>query len=168
MSRQLPHAGFTLIEVLVYIGVLLLSAIAVVTMFFSLRDVFERNRTERELADAATEILERFGREARYATEIEGTSVLGSSPGLLDLDQISTSTRFSLSGDDLIMEQNGSVVGALHPESISVTSLVFTKFESVSTSTAVRAAVTLSATNRFASTTKTFYTTALLRGSYDP
>lgn len=159
--------GFTLIEVVIYIAVLLLATSAVVATFFSLRQVFERNRVERELADAATEILDRIGREARYATAIANTSTLGTSPGVLDLDQGATTTRFSVSGGDVVFRQNGVDIGSLDSAGVGVDSLIFTKYENVGTSTAVRTQLTLSVTTKFASTSKAFYTTSLLRGSYD-
>ncbi len=160
--------GFSLIEVIIYLAVLVLATIAVVTTFFSLRSVFERNRTERELADAATEILERIGREARYATSVKVTSTLDTSPGVLDLDQGATTTKFYVSNNNVTVSQNGVVQGPLDPDSVSVNSLIFNKYDITGTSTAVRTALTLSVSGRYASTSKTFYTTSILRGSYDP
>ena len=139
---------------------------AVIATLFSLRTVFERNRVERELADSATEILERITRETRYASASGVGSIFDTSPGVLALDQDATSTRIYLSGNDLYVEQNSVAIGPLNNDDVSVDSLVFTAYTQA-TSTAIRTALTLSVASPYATQSETFYVTTLLRGSYD-
>lgn len=160
--------GFTLIEMLVYLAILILATTTVVMAFLSLRTLFERNKSERKLSDAATLILERFVREARSA---KSATVLASDA--VDFDLSPTTTRFYLAGTDIKMRT--SVGGtalfdeALDSPSVVVSSLRFTKYSitGTATSTAVHIDLGLVVPGVYASTTKLFQTTAVLRGSYE-
>lgn len=159
--------GFSIIEVLVYIAVLVLIAGAVVTTYLSLDIVLLRNQTERELTGAAEITLERMLRDIREAESVNmGVSTLGSSPGVLAVQSAATATRFYLSGNSIAVDVNGVPRGPLTPDSVSVQNLMFRRYQNAGTEM-VRIALTLSATNKAASTTRTYYTSAVLRGSYE-
>jgi len=171
MQPYSTHKGFTLIEMLIYIAVLLSVLGVVITTLLSLRTVFERNIIERRVADAGTSILERITRETRNALAVNPTSVFETPAGILDLDQSPTTTRFYVtSGDVMVRTTIGAESSdiALDPPSIAVDSLWFTRYTTgTSTSTAIRTALTLSVSSRFASTTRVFYTTTVVRGLYE-
>lgn len=167
MFNMHTQKGFSLVEMLVYIAVLVLVSMAVVLTFFSLRDTFERNRVERELADAATNVLERIGRDARNAESIDVLlSTLGTSPGTLVLNSGATTTSFYIATGTVAVSVNSSEIGPLVPQGVSVDSLIFRRYTNAATE-AVRIELILSVSGSFASSTKSFYTTAVLRGSYD-
>jgi len=159
--------GVTLIETLVYIAVMLVLSGALFLTFFSLDTVLVRNKVERELTDSASVSLERMSRAIRSAGSVNtGLSTLGSSPGALAVQEGTTTTRFYISGNNLMMSVNGVVLGPLTADGVTVESLVFTRYVGVS-SEMVRVALTLSSDNPAASSTRTFYTSAVLRGSYE-
>lgn len=157
--------GFTLVEVLVYLAILLVASSAAVSVLLSLRFVLERNRVERALADTATSLLERLVREVRDA---ERVSTIGS--GLLELTRSPTTTRFYQSGGDVIVktEVGGVTVSeyALDSAHTEISNLTFASY-TVGTTTMVRAVFAATITGVYASTTENFSTAAVLRGSYE-
>lgn len=171
MSHSLTHKGFTLVEMIIYIAILLVVSMAAIVTTLSLRDTFERNRVERELASAASHTLERMVREIRDADTVNGASVLGISPGMLLLDDAGgtpAQVSFNLSGGQVLLYEDGVEVGPLTPASVTATDLAFfTHTQAGGTTDLVRVELTLSVATRFASTTRMFSTAAVLRGSYE-
>lgn len=140
---------------------------AFVTSFLSLDTVFVRNATERALAQGAQVSLDRLTRAILSADTVNtGLSTLGTPLGALALTESSTTTRFYVSGDALMMSVNGTDLGPLTSDSISVEDVVFYRYVG-STTEMVRVALTLSAIGKASSSTRTFYTSAVLRGSYE-
>jgi type II secretory pathway pseudopilin PulG len=165
--RKSASAGFSLIEALVYLSITVVLAGALVTTFLSLNTTLLRNRTERELTHSASVSLERMVRDIREANSVDtGMSTLGSSPGVLELESASGTTRFYLSSGALVVNVNGTEIGPLTSDAVTVQGLVFQKYTG-STTDMVRVGLTLSAVSRAASSTRTFYTSAVLRGSYE-
>lgn len=168
--KYLPSTGqkgFTLIETLVYIAVLVLIGIAIVMTYLSLDAVLLRNEVERELTSTAEFTLERMLREIREADSIDaGLSTLGSSPGRLTLETTSTTTTFSVSGGRVYVSVNGTSVGPLTPSNVTVQSLIFRRYQSADT-LMIRIGLSLRTQNKFATTVRTYYTSAVLRGTYE-
>lgn len=161
------HRGFLLIETLVYVAVTVLVTLVTVNMYFSLDDVLLRNKTERMLTNAATVTLERMVRDIRDAITVDtGGSTLDTSPGVLELTAGATTTRFFLSGGNVVVEVNGVELGPLTSDDVIVEDLLFRHYVGPNTEF-VRVEMTLSAASKAASTTKTYYTSAVLRGSYE-
>lgn len=167
ISRIKNKKGFTLIEVLVYIAVLILATMVMVSLFLSLSTTLSRNQVERELSQTAQVALEKIVRDIRSATTADTATV-----NQLTLQTLggATTTIFTLSGSSVTMNLNGVDYGPLTSDSVSVDDLVFTKYEAPGAeleTILVRAALTLSVSTRVASTTQTYYTSAVLRGSYE-
>ena len=159
--------GFSLVEMMVYLAIMLLLAGALITTFFSLGTVLERNATERALTRGAQVSFERISRIIRSADTVNlGLSTLGTSMGTLALNESATTTRFYISGGNLVIEVNGVEHGPLTCDSITVQNVVFNRYVG-STTEMVRVALTLSAVGRSSSSTQTFYSSAILRGSYE-
>lgn len=159
--------GFTLIEVLVYIAVLILAVLVMVSLFLSLSTVLSRNQVERELSQTAQVTLEKMVRDIRAAATADTTVA-----NQLTLQTIggATTTQFALSGNSVVMNLNGTNLGTLTSNTVSVDDLVFTKYETLGAeleTILVRVALTLSVSTKAASTTQTYYTSAVLRGSYE-
>jgi type II secretory pathway pseudopilin PulG len=167
MNKEREH-GFTLLEVLIYIGILLLALTVVVGIFFSLNTVFERNRVERTLAHAAQSVLDRVIYDAYRATTVDTlNSVLNASSSRLTLTQgAATTTAFYIATGTVMVAVNGVEEGPLLPSDVSVDALTFHHFANTF-SEAVRVGLTLSVSSKAASTTQTFYTTVVLRSSYE-
>jgi type II secretory pathway component PulJ len=159
--------GFSVIEMLVYMAVLVTVTLAGVLTYLSLSTNLVRYETERALSHAAQVSLERMVRDIREATSVNtGLSTLGTSPGVLTLVSGATTTKFSLSTGNVLLTRNGVDVGPLTNDNVTVNQLMFTRYTGTSTEL-IRIALTLSASNKAASTTQTFYSSAVLRGTYE-
>lgn len=169
MTPQKLHnrRGFTLIEMLVYIAVLVLAVSAMVTLFLSLNTTLARNQVERALTHSAEVTLERMVRDIRAAATADTTVA---NQLTLQTEGAATTTVFSLSGTQVAYSINGTDYGFLTSDAIQVDNLTFTAYEHIGTeleTTLVRVALTLSVSTRAASSTRTYYTSAVLRGSYE-
>ena len=165
MNTPKRNGGFTLIEILVYVGILVMVASAVVVTFLSLDTVLLRNKTERVLTNSATVALERMTRDIRAAST--ANAVIANE---LTLITLSTTTVFSLSGNSLVATVNGSPLGALTSDDVTVENLEFSHYQNTGgeiETEAVRVALTLSIETKAASSTRTYYSTVVLRGTYE-
>lgn len=161
--------GFTLIEILVYLAVFVLIATALVVTFLSFNTTFVRNQTERALTQEARLALDTISLSIRDAGMLNtAQSILNTSPGVLELKSGATTTRFykSSSSGALVYAINGSEVGPLTSDAVTVKRLTFHHFVG-STTDLVRVELTLHAENKAASSTRTFYTSAIMRGTYE-
>jgi hypothetical protein len=111
--------------------------------------------------------LERIGYEIRQATSVNTLqSTFGTPTSTLTLVRGATSTTFDVSGDALTLTENGVTIGPLTGGAVSVDA--FTVYRYVGTTTdLIRVALTLHGESKAASTTRTYYTSAVIRGSYD-
>jgi Tfp pilus assembly protein PilW len=170
LQKKFPHTdthGFSLVEVMVYLAVTVLVTVVAVGTLLSLNVVLLRNETERALTHEASVALERIVREIRAAEGINaGLSTLDASMGRLALDSVSTTTVFSVSSGALQLEVNGTSLGALTSSRVTVEDVIFRRYVNSETEL-LRIALTLSVSNKAASSTRTFYTSAVPRGSYE-
>ena len=165
--RLISSRGFSLVEVLVYLGILILVVIVSIEMFISFDLVLMRNAAERELTTSASVSLERMLRDFRAADIIDLTpSTFDVSPGTLTLVQGTTTIAYTLSGGNLLVSVNGLVPIPLTGDTITVDSLVFSRYAENGLEL-VRVALTLSTHSKIASSTRTFYTSGVLRGAYE-
>lgn len=159
--------GFSLVEVLVYLAVTVLVAGALITTFLSLDTVLLRNKTERELTESARASLERIVRDMRLANGVNTSqSTFGVAGGALALTDGATTTRFFVESNTLKMSINGTTIGPVTSKAVTVQSFVVQRYVGVE-SEMVRVALTLSATSKAASSTRTYYTSAVLRATYE-
>lgn len=164
---QQRNRGFTLIEVLVYLAVLVTVSVVVVVTFISLKDVFERNRVDRAMGSAAYAILDRVIHEAQAGTSIDVlASTLNATSSMLVILDEATTTTFAMSGGVVGVTKNGVDEGPLNPSEISVTMFRASRFANAF-SEGVRVELWLSSSSTVASTTKKFYGVGVLRGSYE-
>lgn len=166
-NRTIRTQGFSLIEMLVYMAVLILAISASVNIFLSLNTVLVRNATERALTHSASVTLERIIRDLRSADIVDLTpSIFDVSPGVLTLIQGATTTVYTLDAGVVIATVNGTPFGLLTGEGVVADSLIFTRYTTGDTEL-IRVALTLSTHAKAASSTRTFYTSGVLRGSYE-
>lgn len=169
--KRKKDKGFSLIEMLVYVGILALILVLLVNALLLVGSVRGRLGASRELNRSAVTALERMTRDIQSATSTnDAQSSFGSHPGQLTVEGFDsagtpTAITFALNGTTLEVSEGGSVVGDLTGDDTEVTSLIFRKITTV-ISTAVRIEMTLQAGTGASQQTETFYATAILRGSY--
>lgn len=148
-------------------AVLVMVAGAGVVTFLSLNDSIIRNTIAREMNESASLALERIVRDIRNSETVDvGQSTLGTSPGVLTLTAGATTTEFAVNGGRLEVSEEGVLVGPLTTDAVSVDA--FTAWHYVGANTElVRVRLTLTHTADTASSTRTYYGSAVLRGSYE-
>lgn len=168
-------AGYSLIELVVYVAVLAVFASLVGGIVLTLGNVWGTARANRVLGRAGADALERITRELRFARAIRpAQSAFNASPGVLSLEtftgptsQATTTIRFSVSGNQLVVSEGGGPDVALTPGTVRVDS--FTVWEvspsARASTTRVELILTAGAGTKFQKTA-TFSATGVLRGSY--
>lgn len=164
--------GFTLIEVVIYIAVLGLSLAAIVTSVIAITRSQSRIQLDERIQQAANTTLERLVREIREAESIDAVdSVFDTSPGRLVIavpqdGMAAREVEFILLNGVLQLKEEGTYIGDLIGSDVVVDTLIF---RSIMTphSEAVRIELTLSASSSQQTSTQSFYTTTVLRNSYE-
>lgn len=165
---QTSSAGFTLIEMLVYVAILGLVISVFVASFVALLRTQSQVQMNRAVLHTTTLVTDRIMRDIRNADSIDsGASVLGSSPGVLTLvmDDDGNTVSYALDGDLLTVSENGGAAEALTPGSVSVTSLTFEQVLA-DASEGVHLELSFIVEEGRASTTRALTGFAVLRGSY--
>jgi len=165
--RSPASAGFTLIEVLIYISILVLVSVAGVTTLISFSDILADQKTNRLLTQTAHTALERMVREVRNA---ESVDVLGSTledrNGVLELDTPNGAVLFSESGGALELAVGSDPAVTLVDGDVTVDGLWFYHYPNSETEL-VRIKLSVTATTGERSKSAEFYAGAVLRGSYE-
>lgn len=167
------NSGMTLLEVVIYISLLAVLSAAVVNVFLSETSAWAHARAERDSTDAAKLILERVTHEIRLASSVDiGQSVFGSHPGKIVLNTFGSATttdvstlEVSLVGGELKLKRGAGPEFSLSGTNASTTRLVFYRIPS-SKSELVRVELSVEVLVGHSTTTKSFVTSAVLRGGY--
>lgn len=164
--------GFTLIEVLIYLFLLVILLAAIVNSTLLLAKNYRNVKAVRTIENSAISSMDRMVREIRNANGINGAQTnYGVNAGSLMLDTTNSSganitLRFYLAGGKVMLDRNGSVVGPLTSSDANVSSLIF-RHIATSTSEAVKIEMTIeSGTSTPAYIQRKFYDTAVVRGTY--
>lgn len=135
------QAGFTLVEMLVYIAILTIVLALVVSFMVNLMRFYTRYRVEREISTNIREAMNYMIREIKTSQRIyTPTSLFGSSPGQLSLetginlptDETATFIDFYIDNGQLLIKREGQNPLAITSDRINVSNLVFTNFTNAS------------------------------------
>jgi len=165
------NGGFTLIETLVYAGLVAILLLVIVQVSFAVATSHKRSRAYLDINSAALSAFGRFSRDIRRATAVDSiASTLGASSGKLVLqmkrdDGTNDVTTLYLSDEKVKTEENGTQLGDLTPSNMAVSNLTFRLFQVASTS-AVRVEMTVAPQDATGVPALNFYGTYVLRGSY--
>lgn len=168
MAILKTKSGFSLVEMIIYVSLLVVIFLIVVNTILSFTGSYQSLRAMRVLDHSSVSAMERMTRDIRSATIVDtGNSTLGSNPGVLTLTttlgSVSTTTKFYLQSGVVKVDVNGVYSGPLTLADTSVTNLVFTKLTS-SISSAVKIDLTISATVGTTTKTRKYHSTVILRG----
>lgn len=165
-TKAVHKKGFTLVEMLVYIAVMVIVCAAAVTLLFSLGDRITQQRANQLVVRTAQTTIERIMLEVRNAEAVDAGSVLENNPGTLILDAGATTTQFAVSGGVVEVTVNGGTAEALTSSDVSIEELRFFAYDNTLTEL-VRVVLTVEATVGDATVSKTFNASGVLRGSYE-
>lgn len=159
--------GFSLVEMLVYLALLILISVVAVSSLFNLTDTLTRYRAEKVLTVQSRAMLERMVADVRNATAVDTvSSTFDVSPGTLVLDYIGASITYTLASGDVTVALDTNPSSPLNGGDVTVDSLAFTYYDNMTTEL-VRISMTATAVVGDTTVTETFTTSAVLRGSYE-
>jgi type II secretory pathway pseudopilin PulG len=165
MSHMIKRLkGFSLIELVVYMGILMLVSAGSVTLLLSLQNQVYRYQANQALTRNATSILERAMFDIRGADTVS-SGTFNSNPGALTLLNGATSTAYTVSSGNLNVSVNGGAPAPLTGNAVSATNVVFNQYDN-GVSKAIRLSLTLQTTVRGVTVTETFTDTGVLLSSY--
>ncbi len=158
-------AGYSLVEVIVYVALLASLSIFVVGSVLSIYKAFAKTRIDRALSLNGTVAMETMIRETRQAISIDGAaSVFGASPGTLSFG----AKKFFLSGGSVKVQQGTNPAEDL-TSGVTATNLIFyrdTAASSEVTSEVVKIELTLEAGEGIFYRRVTMLGSAVIRGAY--
>jgi type II secretory pathway pseudopilin PulG len=167
MTRFAPGRGFTLVEILVYIALFVLMASAAVASLLAFSDSFKAYRAEKILTEQVRSAYERMVADMRNAVTVDRTSsTFDVSPSTLLLEYPGFDREYTLLGGAIVVSENGGAATAVTGPGVVVDSFTVTHFDMVTTEL-LRVVVTASATVGGTTVTETYYSSSVLRGSYE-
>ncbi len=166
------NGGYTLVELLIVIAItaVLMTAVsqATTSMYTTYRNVIAL----RQIESASVSILDRLTREIKNATSIDMTnSVFDSDTGRVSLNISSSTgninTQIYASSSRLYVKKNGIELGPLSPSDVTVSIISYNLLgTSTNSATAIRVELVLEASTAQIHWSKSFYSTAIMRGTY--
>lgn len=161
--------GYSLVEMMIYAGILSLIVSIVVSMLLSFGFSYKNVSMLRLAENSGIYSIERMTRDIVSASTIDvGNSTFGSNPGVLSIvstgDGVSTTTKFYVQNGVLKVDVNGSYFGPLTSSDTTVTNLVFRNI-TTSVSSAIKIDFSVRATSGAVTKDKNYYTTVILRGN---
>lgn len=165
------NKGHSLIEIIIYIAIFSALFVVVINSIVVVFRTYGTTRTNRDLQESGSIVMERLVREIHQAKNIDVTnSVLATSPGVLQLNSTTqggtvTVMRFVTSNGALNLYQDGTIIGNLLGQNVTVTSLIFRRITTTN-GEAVKIEMTLRDNRSPSLKQANFYNTVILRGSY--
>ena len=166
--------GFTLIETIFYLVFLVVLLGVVITLIVYLSKTYQTIQATKNLESSAIFSLERMTRDIKNATSVDvgGSSLATSTAGVLLLNtsdavgNVETIQFYVATSTGAIsVNTNGAYIGPLTLAGVKVSQLEF-RLSTSTNSQAIKIDLGLTSTVGGASTTKNFYDTVVLRGSY--
>lgn len=167
--RSHRDSGFSLIEMLVYVGIMGLFLVVLVNSALVMGKAYQKTRSERLLNSSATSILTKMSVEIEKSASVDATSILENTQGKLVLNQPlisgSEQVEFSVNSGELLMKRAGANFGSLSSEDVFVDEITFYKVDNFGKQ-AVKVELTLTADVGSEIKSEKFYVTSVLRRSY--
>ena len=166
MFNKSKSKGMTLIEMMVYVGIISLLLVIVVETLTTVTRTYRATSATRSINVSGMTALERIMRDIRNADSVDqAQSLLDSNPGKLVLLSGGTTTEFYTEGGLIKVRENGVSRGTLIGGTVTTTSLVF-RLVTTPKSSAAKVEMTIEAGSGPNLRSSNFYGTAVLRNSY--
>jgi type II secretory pathway pseudopilin PulG len=163
--------GFSLVEMLVYIAILTLLVGVLISSLRAIVTTYRHIKVSRTIETSALTALERITREIKNGESITvGSSTFGNASGSITIvgkspTETSKTTYIYLQNGVLRIDEDGVQKGQLTSSSTVVTNFTL-RFINQTISDAVKVELTLQAGQNDYQRQESFYSTAILRGSY--
>ena len=149
-----------------YLSIFMIVATASVTLLLSLDDFVDQYQVETALYRSGTNIMEQVVVELRKADQFDTVNSVTANPstGVLAIQNGSATTRFTKSGNNIVLTKSGVSYGNVNTTAVTVSSFTVYRYTTAA-GTLVRVHLKLSST--IESTTKTvdLYGGAIIRGA---
>ena len=171
LKNKRHRKGFTLIEVLLYVGLFTMLSVMSMGALFQTIKAFNDLRISRDINDSSVKIMERLTRDIKSATSVDiANSTFGSSPGRLTLSTVNASgtamtVEYFVTGSSLHIKENGVDVGSLMSSKTLLDALVFYYINTGAT-VGIKTELHLSSSRGVVTDIDHFYDTCILRGTY--
>ena len=174
LLNQENQKGFTLVELLIYVGLCAMLLIGIVNAMLILTDAYRTVSNARKIERSAITLMDRIIREARRSTGISAGSfdVPNGSVTLEAGSSTSEYITFDLqNGRAMVTEDNDT--SPLTDSDVTVESMVFSRYPLYNVQFATSSVllkvdfILTSGSTSHAITARSFYGSAILRGSYD-
>ena len=169
--------GTSIVEVIIYMGVLIIMVVAIVVGIIQMAQVFGRTRNERKVATAAENVLDRMLREVRLARNV--VTGCSSAPACLDIIglpafdsplSVFIERKVTLSGGKFVLDSGGTTEDLTPPDVVitnfTVTPLSVSYLSKTSVSQGIKINFTVSTGGGKYLATHDYTGTAILRHSY--
>ncbi len=167
MAIQSSVRGFSLVEILVYIALFVLLASAAVASLLSFTDSFKSYRAEKLLTEQVRSAYERMVADIRNATAVDQAgSTFDVSPSTMVLQYPGIERAYTLTGGAITVSENGGAATAVTGPAVVVTNFTVQQYDMVATNL-LRISITASSTVGDTTVSETYYTSSVLRGSYE-
>ncbi|MEX1026740.1 MAG: hypothetical protein WD049_01850 [Candidatus Paceibacterota bacterium] len=172
MSTHRKQSGFTLVETIFYILLLVVLFSLIIQTLLTITGTFQKIERTATINKSAIFGIERIVRETRNADAVvAASSVFDDTAGALTLSDTNSSggsvtKSFSLVDGAIRFALDGTDQGSLTPSDVDVTELRFYHIESSVSSEAIRLRITVVPKSGTTTDAVTFYNTAVVRGAY--
>lgn len=166
--KNKASAGFSLVEMIVYIALLTIFTTGLVVVVVSLSESKTHLNAREELTYTSTVTLEKITREIRQSQSVDlFTSTLGFHPGKLALQPEDTPTQLNtiyVQAGRVFIQEGSNTPSPLSSASVFVSNLVFTRMSNPNTE-GVLVELTAEKNSHGATTTKNYRTFVVLDAS---
>lgn len=161
-----PVAGFSLVEMLVYLAIFMVVATASVTFLISLDDFIDQYRIETALYRSGTNVMEQIVLGLRQADQVDllNTTLHDPTLGRLTVESGASTTAFTRNVDALELTVDGVPLGTLLTDGVVVDGFTVYHYP-VTQGELVRVKLELTATIDSVSKSITVYGGAVVRGN---
>lgn len=164
-SRSHASLGFTLVEILIYLAILLIVATGAVSFLLSLDDLIDQYTIETSLYRSGTSVMERILVTVRQGSEFDTTNSVINTPasGVLSINDDGVNTQFAKVGNELQLIDAGVNKGNMLSEEVIVEEFTVYQYD-LGDGTLVRVRLDLNATVGGVSKDLVLYGGAIIRG----
>jgi type II secretory pathway pseudopilin PulG len=171
-TRSSKQGGYSFIELIVYVTVLSFMMVVIVSSLVGISRVYRKVRILELVHSNISTSIETITGEIRTATSADvAASTFDSTSGVLKLNSVdlngdAKTVTFSISSGQLYISENGSSLGPVTSSNATISEMYFEHIDQ-SSSDAIKFYITITVGSGEFQKTETFYSTIVMRGSYE-
>lgn len=166
MVKKQNNKGLSLIETMIFIGVLTFVFIIIVNFFVLFDKGYAVFKANSRINTSAIISMERITRDIKSANSINtGLSILGAHPGKLVLNTGTSTTEFYIDNSVIKVKRDNVVIGSLTTSNVFIDKLIFLAITGTN-SQLIKIEMDIRTNNGTTTKTETFLSSTVLRGRY--